>query len=198
MLRHRKDHIEVALFATAGAGFAFPADPDLGAVIHPGRDFYVDPPGFLFATRAPALCAGAGNGPALALATRASRHVDELAEDALLSASHFAGAVAVGASREVGSRFGAFAGTAVATFHARKLDLFFGTEDGFLEADLEAVAEVCAARRAAPPAAAALLSAKECIEDVPEAFEILEAVEALGAGAVAIHSGVAEAVVARS
>src|SRR6185295_16729597 len=146
------DDVETPGRAAAGAGFAFILEPQL----LPGGDPRGDLDGDLAIARDPA---GAAAGLARlrddlagAAALRAgARH----REEALLKADlALAFALRTGARRRSRRRAGAVARPAI--FLARNLDRRLGAARRLLEADLEVVAQVGSALRAAaaPPAAA--------------------------------------------
>src|SRR5262249_32267631 len=103
-----------------------------------------------------------------------------------LDAAQLATAVALRAALRLRARLGPAAVAARADDRARHLDLPRRAEDCLLEADLEVVAQVGAARR--PAAGPARAGAAEGLADVLDA-------EAGRAGAEALRAGVAEAVV---
>src|SRR5262249_1830549 len=86
--------------------------------------------------------------------------------------------------------------TALAALHARDLDLRAHSEHGVLEGDFEVVADILAALRAGPAAAAATA------EQIAESEEVAKDVAEIGKGVRielrtgrALHAGVAEAIV---
>src|SRR6185436_1230993 len=128
---------------------------------------------------------------AVALAARAGRHVDHLAEHRLADAADLAAPVALGTGDRLGALLGARAVAGLAGLERAELDLPLGALDRVLEGDPQVVAQVGAGLRAAAPGrAGCLAAAEERVEDVGEAAEALEP----GAGG-AIDARLAEGVV---
>ena len=151
VLGHVHDHVQVARRATGEAGLALAVQPQALARGDAGRDLDGQLALACDAPRAPA--------PGARLADHAPRAAAQAAragdgEEALL-VTQLARPAALPArlGPAAGGRAGALAG--VAGFLARDLDGRLGAGKRLLEADLEVVAEVGAALRAAAPAASA-------------------------------------------
>src|SRR5204863_61793 len=136
-------------------------------------------PGALDAALALARVAGVLHDLAVALAPRASRDVDHLAQHRLADAPDLAPAVALRAGDRLRAGLRAVAAARLAARKDRELDLLGRAEDGLLERDPEVVAEVGAGRRPAASTGPGRGGAEERVEDVGEAAR--EAARALGA-----------------
>ena len=127
--------------------------------------------------------AGAHDDAPLAAAAGAGGDVHELPEDALLGTPDLACAVALGADLGLAPGRGPGAAAVVAVLEARVLELLLGAEGRLFELQPHARTEVGTAAWTAPPAPAARTPAEEGVEDIAEAVERREAVEACGPGA---------------
>src|SRR5690606_23101076 len=105
--------------------------------------------GNALASRAATVCARCGDDPALATAALASRHVDELAEDAALYTPDFAEAFAGRAALRLSAGLGPQAFAAGAQLRAVHGDLLLRAERGLLERQVDGDLEVGASCRCA-------------------------------------------------
>ena len=168
--------VQAARRAAARTDLALVRQPDLVALVDPGRDRHPQRPPALRPALAAARLARRLDDPALAAAARAGADVDHLAEHRLADRADLAAAVALRAGRGLGARLGAAAEARVAAEQDRELDLLLGPLDRLLEGDPQVVAEVRARQRPAAPSAARGRRAapEERIEDVAEAAERVE------------------------
>ncbi len=185
----RQEDVEVAAGAAPGSGVALAGQADAGAVVHPRGN-----PDLQLALAAHLAVAVAGparvgDHPPLAAAPRAG----PLDGEEALGGADPALAVAGGADGGGGAGLGARALADLAGDRRRDDDLDLRAGVGLLEADLEIVAKVLAARRAAPAAAAEHLAEHVSEHLGEDVARVLEAGPA--AAAHPVHSGVAEAIV---
>src|SRR5579883_1550347 len=188
---HLEEDVKVAGRAAVYPGLPFVGEAEPRAVIHAGRDVDLELALRLAASRAAAGGARIANDLTGAVAG-AARAAD--GDEALL-VGDLAAAVTGGAGGGAAAGLRARAVAAVASLHARHLDIGIHAENGFVEGDFEIVADVLAALRAGTPAPGAS-------EEIAEAKEIAENVAEIGEGVrveaglpAALQSGVAVAVV---
>ncbi len=154
------DHIQVARRPAVDAGFAFAGQADAIALVDAGRNLHRQRFVLLEASRAAARGARRLHDLAAAVTFRA-RLLNR--EKALLHA-HLAMAVAGRALDRLGAGLGARAMAGLAFVQRRNADLGFGAARGFLQRDLEVVAQVGPAIHIGAAAAAA----EDVAEDVAE------------------------------
>src|SRR5690606_25520423 len=145
-------------------GLAFAGEADAIAFVDAGGNLHRQGLVRLLAARAVAVGAGRGNELAGAVALGAGL-LD--GEEALLHA-HLAMTVTGRAGLDLGALLGAAAVAGCAFLHGRDADLGLGAACGFLERDLEVVAQVGAAVDIAASAATAGATAEDVAEDVGE------------------------------
>src|SRR5690606_23054956 len=157
-------HIQVAVGAAVHTGLAFAGAADAIAFVDAGGNLHRQGLVRLLAARAVAVGAGRGNELAGAVALGAGL-LDR--EEALLHA-HLAMTVTGRAGLDLGALLGAAAVAGCAFLHGRDADLGLGAACGFLERDLEVVAQVGAAVDIAASAATAGATAEDVAEDRSE------------------------------
>src|SRR5690606_4809261 len=192
---HRDEDVEVAPRPPASARVAFTGQPDARAVVDAGRNADLQPPLAPHLAHSAAVFAGIQHELPGAAATGAGALDGEEA----LRRPHTSLPTAAAAGRGTGAGARARAGTGLAGHRRGDDDLHLGAGVGLLEADLEIVAQVLAAGRAARSARAA---AEHVAEDVAEHLveDVVHVVHAGRAGAAraAVDTGVAEPVVGRT
>ncbi len=191
MRREREEYVEIARGAAAQAGLAFAGEPDAGAVLDAGRHMQLERAFLGHAAGAAAIGAGLLDDGAAALAGGAGA----LEREEALRVTDAAGTAARAAGDRLGAGLGAgaradFAGDAGRQLHLRGL-----ARIGFLERDLEIVAQVRAAL-AAGAAATTATHAEQVVENVVEGGGKIAA-EAVARAAV-LEGGVAEAIIGRA
>ncbi len=176
-------HVEIPRRPTVDTGFAMAAMTQAHAVIDPRRNLHFEGLLPLDAPRAAAGGAGLRNDAAAAMAFGAGLLDGEeplLYTNLPRSATSWAGL-------RLGAGFCAAAVAGVAFFQCRNADGLLGAASGFLQRDLEVVAQVGASidiRAASTPSAAS----KDVAKDISEG--IGKAVEALAASTAAAHGRV--------
>ncbi|MNL11727.1 hypothetical protein D3C87_1325730 [compost metagenome] len=195
-----QDDVEVARRAALGAHVALAGHAQARAGVDARRHLDRELLGLLVAARALAGGAGGLDDLALAAALGAGRHLGELAEDGALGLGDLAGALAQAAGRDRAARLGPRARAVVALLEVVDVDGLLAAEDRVVERQVQIEAQVGAPLGTAPPARTGALgraAPEEGLEDVAEAAEPLEALEAGPARAEApLRGGVAELVVA--
>ena len=120
-----------------------------------------------------------GDDFAAAIAGGAGGDIDKLAQDALLHAANFAGAVARFAADGRCAGLAAIAGAARARLIAHDFDFLLAAKNGLKKIDLQVIAQIGAtARAAALLCAGAREAAKELVEDIVDIAKALAAAAA--------------------
>src|SRR5579872_3405648 len=189
-------HVEVAVRSSLQAGFAFPAEPQLMALVDSRRNRHLLLRFLLDAAAAMAGGAGVADDGARAAAARAGAGD---AEKSLL-VPHLAAAAAGGARRRRRALARAPALAFAASGQAREAQRLFRAEKSLLEGQFQFIAQVAAAPRLPRPAPRAtaekIAEAEEVAEDIRKIGEQRRVEVAAVAGARA-HPGMAETVVLR-
>ena len=197
MVMYVEHHVQVAGASAVQSGLALSVEPDLGPIVNSSRDRDSQLPLTSLPSGPSALCTRVRDGAALTATDAARVDLNELAEDALVRASHLSRAVAVVALRLL--RFGLASGplAAFADVDPLNVDVSLDTEDGFLKRDGQPRLEVVSAARRVRrcPSLASKSTAKERVEDVSESTEVVEPVEP--PAAVRSYSRVPESVIVR-
>src|SRR6185369_9761157 len=127
--------VQRARRTAAHADLALVREPDLVALVDPGRDRDAEGPLPLRPSLAVARLAGLADELALAVAFRAGRDVDHLAEHRPARRADLAAPAAVVARDRLGARLGAVSPAGLAPAVDGELDLLLGPADRFLERD---------------------------------------------------------------
>src|ERR1051325_9479950 len=193
MLRDLDDDVQIAGLPAIGAAFAFVPELQARAVIDAGRNLDAERVELARSARAAAFAARLGDERALSAALAAGAGHSK---EALLKANLPTAAAGRACLRRCAG-FGAAAVAGFARAVARDFDLFLDAENGFLESDVEVVAQIVTAAPAPPRAGA---TAEEFAEDIAE--YVLEArgvkIETAGKRSAVAERGVTELVILRA
>ena len=163
VLLDMNENVQVPMGSAISTGLAFSAQPQAGTVIHSGRNS--DGHGFAGQHLALPMAGGAWVGDNLtlspALSARGSNRKETLASTDLTCPT----ALRAGFWTGPGRRTAAF--TIVAGFRFFHIDLFFGTESGFHEAQLHVIAQIRTPVGAASGSASPTETEK-IFENIPE------------------------------
>jgi hypothetical protein len=186
------DQVEVAGWATVGAGLTFVTEANLRVVVDTGRDADLQLALNLDAALTAALLARVLDDRAVTVAAIADADIDELAKQILVNPPQFAAAATTDAGDRGAAGLDAAAAAGGSGVVAREGDLALGAEDRVVEANLEVDPQVGAPLHALAPAGRGG-RAEERVKDVLDA-EPARSPEGAAAEA-AVLANVAEAIV---
>ena len=195
VLVHRNEHVQIAVGAAVGPGFAFIAEAEAGPGVHTGGDTDRKLAGFLYLPFAPAFGARLGDGVSLTVTGRTGNHELEKA----LRIPDLAGAAALAAGFAGRPRRGARAVAFPAGGHPGDVQGDFRTPRRLREGDVQIVAQIRARRGARPAAActAAHAESKHIPKDIAEMSEDIFGGPKASEVAVVSDTGVTELIVPR-